>query len=459
MLEKGKWKNDAPKPSKEFHDRFEQTLKMIEDRTWTQEQVSETEVMEFAGHGRRGHRLKKAVVGFTAAAAAMVIFAGVCYQNPVWASNLPLIGRIFERLEGNLTYGEDYKDYAKPVENNMTDNPQEAKGQDVLNSGAYTQTVNGTTITLSETYCSGSALYLSMMIESQNPFPDTSLDQEGNPLINVVTEENYSFNPKNQSDLLSLEGEFTDDSTYVGVIRIELNQRNVDDSLLAQKLAEAEANGEVFIYDQEIMDEYGVKAVEIPDEFTVELHISQIVGYLANPEKIDTGYTASELEAMSDDEWKAVMNESLNQDDWNEFPNRHENWWMDGSWKFTLDIAVDKSRIQTAEVNEMNEDGIGVESVVKTPFEITVNEKYAEGSARENYFPVMLDAEGKVMDNNGSGGSVNTVSVKNYDTSTVYVYLCDYMEYMNELKGHKNEEGFKDLMDKKAKFSAEVHFD
>ena len=56
-------------------------------------------------------------------------------------------------------------------------------------------------------------------------------------------------------------------------------------------------------------------------------------------------------------------------------------------------------------------------------------------------------------------GDVNTVPVKNYDVSTVYVYLCDYMEYMDELKGHRQEDGYKALIDEKAKFAAEVHFD
>ena len=32
MLEQGKWKDEAPKPSKEFHDRFEESLKLIEQR-------------------------------------------------------------------------------------------------------------------------------------------------------------------------------------------------------------------------------------------------------------------------------------------------------------------------------------------------------------------------------------------------------------------------------------------
>lgn len=455
MLEQGKWKKEAPKPSREFHERFEESLKMIEDiaEKQNQKKVSKAEIMDMTHRRKRTGRLKRVTAGLTAAAAAMAVFAGVCYQNPVWASNLPLIGHIFERMEEKLPYGEDYKDYAKPLGDNQ------GESQDGENSGAFTRTVDGTTVTLSEIYCSGSALYVSMLIESETPFPDTLIAQWGSPVVNVTTEENYSFNPKAQIGQYIAEGEFTDDNTYAGVIRIDLNERNIDDSLLSQKLAEAEANGEEFIYDQKVMDEYGVKAVEIPDEFTVELNISRIVGDLANPEELDTGHTPEELEAMPEEEWQAVMNEAYSKGDWGQYPNKHENWWRDGSWNFALDVSVDKSKMQTAEVNQMNEDGAGVESVTKTPFEITVNEQYAEGVPREEYFPVIVDAKGNVMDETGSAGSANTVSVKNHDISTIYVYLCDYTEYMDELKSHKEEEGFKELMDEKAKFAAEVHFD
>ena len=239
-------------------------------------------------------------------------------------------------------------------------------------------------------------------------------------------------------------------------MRIDLNMKNTDDSGLQAKQAEAEANGEEFIVDAEVLDQYSTK-IEIPEQFTLNLDISQIIGDLADPDTFSTGYTAEELEAMSDEEWNRVMTEAEDEGGWDSFPNSHENWWMDGSWQFELDINADYSRTQTAEVNEMNEDGAGIASVVKTPFEITVNESYDDKTKRADYFPVILDAQGNVMD--VTGGSVNTVSVKNHDTSTVYVYLCDYDEYMDELKGSRNEDGFKTLMDERAKFAAEVHFD
>ncbi len=317
------------------------------------------------------------------------------------------------------------------------------------------KTVDGTTVTMSESYCSGSALYLSVLIESEDPFQDTFKNESGQPSICIQTTENYSFNPQVQNDLVYLEGEFLDDNTYTGVMRIDLNMKNTDATELEKKQAEAEAAGEEFMVDAEVLKQYSTK-LEIPEQFTLNLDISQIIGQLAEPDVFDTGYTDEELEAMSDEEWKQVMTEAENEGGWNSFPNSHENWWMDGSWQFELDIKADHSKVQTAEVNQMNEEGAGIASVVKTPFELTVNELYEDESKRADYFPVILDAQGRAME--VISGNVNTVPVKNYDVSTVYVYLCDYMEYMDELKGHRQEDGYKALIDEKAKFATEVHF-
>lgn len=458
MLEQGKWKNEAPKPSKEFHDRFEESLKLIEQRAehTGEKALAGAEIVSMNRKAKRKMgRLKRAAMGCTAAAAAMAVFLGACYQNPVWASNLPLIGHIFERMEGKLSYGDNYKDYAEPLESKAAGD-QDGGGQEGQAEGAFTKTVDGTTVTMSESYCSGSALYLSVLIESEEAFQDTFKNESGQPSICIQTTENYSFNPQEQNDLVYLEGEFLDDNTYTGVMRIDLNTKNTDATELEKKQAEAEAAGEVFMVDAEVLKQYSTK-LEIPEQFTLNLDISQIIGQLAEPDVFDTGYTVEELEAMSDEEWKQVMTEAENEGGWNSFPNSHENWWMDGSWQFELDIKADHSKIQTAEVNQMNEEGAGIASVVKTPFELTVNELYEDESKRADYFPVILDAQGRAME--VISGDVNTVPVKNYDVSTVYVYLCDYMEYMDELKGHKQEDGYKALIDGKAKFAAEVHFD
>ena len=48
----------------------------------------------------------------------------------------------------------------------------------------------------------------------------------------------------------------------------------------------------------------------------------------------------------------------------------------------------------------------------------------------------MLDANGDIMPYGGVSNSNNTYAIQDRDISTVYIYLCDYYEYMDELKGY-----------------------
>ena len=60
------------------------------------------------------------------------------------------------------------------------------------------------------------------------------------------------------------------------------------------------------------------------------------------------------------------------------------------------------------------------------------------------------------------------LAIANKDVSTVYVYLCDYIEYMDELKGYywsldyeekAKTKTFKQLLDENAILKTEVTFD
>jgi hypothetical protein len=434
MLEQGKWKKEAPHASEKFHASFEESIGKIEK-------------MEPV---RTHHKtfVKRAAVACTSIAAAAAVFAGVCWQNPVWASQLPLIGGIFADMGDKLSYGENYDEYVKPLDNGAeTDAAVEGttNADGGTEDGAntlpvkFTQKIDGNTVTLSESYCSKSALYLSMVIESEQPFTKTAVDTRMLPIIAVKTQEAYSFNEETYPDILYLEGDFVDSHTYKGVLRFDLLSRTGS------------------------ISQGTTGDVEVPDSFHLNLTMNQIIGNLADPEVLDTGYTEEEIVAMPDEEWRKVMEdaEAANGGDWEDYPNKHENWWIEGDFTFDLDIAVDESQTQRVEVNELDENGNGILALEKTPFELTVFEKYAEGDSIADYFPVMLDAEGKFMETGDLGGAVNTVPVRNHDISTVYVYECDYDEYMDELKGLRftDPDGFKAVMDEKAKLKAEVHFE
>ena len=56
----------------------------------------------------------------------------------------------------------------------------------------------------------------------------------------------------------------------------------------------------------------------------------------------------------------------------------------------------------------------------------------------------MLDADGNLLSANGTSGSAYTVAVQDSDVSSISVYLCDYDEYMDELKGYYFSEDYQE---------------
>ena len=360
MLEQGKWNKENPEPFGEFHKRFEETLKQIEE-------------MEPAGKGKAGTGKalwKKVAAAGTAVAAALAVFVGICHENPVWASELPLIGHVFERLDQKLSYGEHYEEVAEVIAN-------ENKKDDI-------------SVTISEQYYSGNVLYLSFLVESEEPFPEAGRKSE----LSFRTEETYSFCTEKAKDLLHTDGEFLDDHTYAGALYFQ----NSDFE-------------------------------NAPDTFTMNLTLNQIVGYWDEPEFI---------------EWDDFV-----------FPNEQENWWYEGPWEFTLEISQDSNAVERVEIHEENEEGAGIAYVEKTPFELTIRNSYRNESDAYEYLPITIDAQGKVIQ---VVDNFEVIPIKGYDVSEVTICLVDYTEYMDELKGHWEEEGYAQLILDHARFTKTVQF-
>ena len=358
-----------------------------------------------------------------AIAAVFVMGAFVCISNPSIAAGLPFIGHIFERMD-QFAYPGDYSEVGEPLETETVgaelDNAENAETMDAVSE--YTKTVDGMTVTLSEVYCNAQALYITVQIKSEEVLPEV-YD------FYFHTSEEYSFTPTEKGDLIYLQGEKVDEYTYAGVMRFDLNERAIDATDL-DKVMEENANNGVMT-DAGVIEKY-VKDVAIPENFTLHLTISDITADLLNPEPIDYGKTAEELEAMSDEEWEQYMTQYMN-----EHPDLYDNQSVSykGTWDFDLDIAIDNSMTQVVELNDYNELGIGFEKVVKDRFEITMYDVYKDASKRADYFPVMLDADGRLMDYGEGGGLVNTVAINDRDVSRVDIFLIDSITWLDELKG------------------------
>lgn len=371
-------------------------------------------------------RTKRCLVWCSSAAAVFAVGLFFCISNPALAANLPLIGHIFEHMQDSFRFKGDYSQIGESLEDDNVARQLEnaASIEEMEQISEYTQTSDGLTVTLSEIYCNNQAIYVTLQMKSEEPFPETLGFQ-------CETTERYSFNPTEQIGIPAIDGKMIDEYTYAGVIRFDLNDAVTDMSEYEAAAQRAAAAGEEWMTDEN-WNHY-VKKLDVPDEFTFELEIREIFGPLATPDAPDYGKTAEELEAMSDEDWSKFMKEWEAQNpEWADMHNEHMDAIFHGSWNFTLDVKKNVQDTQTVELLDMNELGVGIEKVVKDRFEITIYDTYTDGADCADYVPVMLDADGRLME---SVDKMNTVTTYDRDVSHVDIFLISYDKWMDELKG------------------------
>ena len=497
----------------------------------------------------KSHKKFKAVyktaLGLTAAAA---VFSAVCITNPAFAENIPLVGNVFKQLGNSLGFYGDYSKYAKQLTDSTEDarsadadgsqegsnNSQNVQAEDqnttendnsdkTKDNESYSKTVDGTTVTLSEVYCNELAMYLSMTIHTEDKFPDTFIRFDGKPDIKLSENSTVKYDYMDEkSNLFNayLDGKMLDDNTYAGVLRIPVEDMTVDDAGWTKfyevrnaffKEKGIDVDSEDFSFDKLAqalgMDEYSdeklpqvggpaisdyVKDIKVPDRFTMELDLKDIVGALPEnqdttpdiPQDLRDEYNQKMAEhgiSTDDADYESLTEEQKNLEHqfftemWNEYyerypeanegDNRYNSWTLKGDWKFNVDVEKNTSDTVEKDVNVVDENGDGVLSITKTPFEITMKMQDPE----TKYVAVMLDANGDILPDGGvANGNADTYAIQDRDVSTVYIYLCDYYEYMDELKGYywsdnyeekAKTKTFKQLLDERAVAGTEVHFD
>ena len=449
------------------HERVNQAYRLIENNTAVQKKAPKDPY----------HWMK--IGGRIAGGMAAVLAVGFifCAVNPVMAKNLPVVGGIFAILQDNVSFFGDFSEHAttlEAVDTTETDTegnlPEDTEAEQDMTKDdtAYTKTADGLTITCSEVYANSQAVYITMQFKSDNPFPKTeTLAESGTPVIDLDMTGSVDFNQ--EADPIidgQVEGQFLDDNTYACIFRYDLAQAAKDYTEYNEKYNEMT---------QQVLDEMGItmddmddetdegyalleefinkvserggayqkyiKEIEIPDTFNLHLDITKVRG----------------LEA--DYEWS--------EDDYEKYGTDAGYYKYEGDWNFDIPVTVDDSQTEVLELNDTNDAGIGLKSVIRTPYELTVNELYEDGSDSD-CFMVALDANGNKLPYNDSTGNCNNFTIQDRDISTVDIYILDYIQYMDELKGPDNynnnenkPEGQKwsNLLDQYAKYHKTLHFD
>ena len=190
-------------------------------------EISESEIRI---HRRRKDKMKKfGKTGKCVAAvvaAAVIGIGGLGYFDPVLAAKIPLIGKIFEKVEEDATYSGDYTDKKTVLTN------EDSEGN--LDTSDYIVSDQGITLTASEVYCDGYSVFLTVNIESEDAdFTHIPEHYTGMNAADNQTAAGFYINGTWSVDGSSperientFEGEVSDSHTFAGMLKIDLAEKH-----------------------------------------------------------------------------------------------------------------------------------------------------------------------------------------------------------------------------------------
>lgn len=282
----------------------------------------------------RRHVVKKTAGTVAGAAFFCMAFLVWGYHNPVLASQIPVIGRLFATVQEEVTYSGDYSGKIQVF----------GAGEETeKDKYVYSASEQGYTFTASELYCDGYSLYLGLTVKKEGGFGKIStmpVTDDGEERVQVIALYGISLQPEGEervsfSGIPLLEGVQTSEDTFEGIIKLSL-----------EEVGAALPNA----YDMYIYLDWFMYIDESKREESEE----NIAAHVLRDENGNEIY---------DEEGMPVMDDS-----YEEIPCRYNET---GSWKLCVPIVVDASEIQEYEIHETS-DGIGIDSVTVTPYEVRV---------------------------------------------------------------------------------------
>lgn len=161
-------------------------------------------------------------------AAAVIGIAGLGYFNPVLAAKIPLVGKIFEKVEDDVTYSGDYTDKETVLTN------EDHAGN--LDTSDYSASDKGITLTASEVYCDGYSIFLTVNIEAEDadfthiPKHYTGMNAADNrTAAGFYIGGTWSVGGNSPEQLENtFEGEVIDSRTFAGMLKVNLTEKVTD---------------------------------------------------------------------------------------------------------------------------------------------------------------------------------------------------------------------------------------
>lgn len=367
--------------------------------------------------GRNRVVRRKAVHGFLGAAAAVMLAVTFCVANPSVASQIPGAGSLFVRLQGIFRFSgipedetvypyetaEQADDTDTAERTDWTDSADTAESTDWTDDAGIaenlgTATDQGVTVTVTEYYASNQSISIGVRIGSADAFPKLAVTQaqQGNQLLQLLTEETYSFREAGDETVKgsrNLEGYLEDEHTFVGVMRIDYTSIKKDLRAYDAAIAECDARGEP--YPENGALEALISEYEMPDHFQMQLDITGIRGY--GCESRDYGNDPGSVQTFRID----------------------GRWSMPSAW----DVSCSDAGTERIRIEEKNEKGYGIDFIEVSPIEVTVH-VYDTGNAD---CVAVLDRNGRPL----AMGEDGQFSAYARDISRITVYICDFDKWVD----------------------------
>lgn len=297
-------------------------------------------------HSRKKKRTR-ILCSFTAAAACIAGLVIFSVSNPVLAAQLPLIGHLFSQLEDKQPY---YRDM------------DETKVQTIPQTEESENVVDGLKISLSEIYCNTEAMYMTVLLESKEGFPDYLTQPESDSVDYFIAnaEQTFDFAKGTMIFPLQFSGQYIDEHTFAGSTRIDFSMGYGYDDM-SWSFPDA-----------------------VPKSFHWNMKITDIYTYYDVSQAPDKTYA------------------------------------LNGPWTFEADVAARQTEKIVKEVNDYGPGGLGITTAEKGEFEIILNYAHDESKAAYDYESVqsvVLDADGKYMLD-----KVGILPIGDFNVSKIHVY-------------------------------------
>lgn len=364
---------------------------------------------------------KKMVYGLGTVAAVFFVSIVICAANPSLAENIPILGNIFAKVQDVFPFGRMPEDETT----RLYDHDGDTHVSDALEKEPdflYRTQDGDITVTITEYYASNQAIFFGVCIESKAAFPAFAVmgDTEYQ-LIQALTKERYSFRDGEVAGARNIEGRLEDAHTFAGIMRVDYDDINIDGRKYEAACREAEAKGEELPEVTEGTWDLYYERYVVPEEFEAQITIESLRGYCKEEVDVENG---------------------------NQYRVR-------GHWEFPpCSIEKSETDVRSIEIHEVNEQGIGLDKIELSPVELTL---YTTEPADCLTFAVVLDKNGRKL----ASGSTNAyeLATAGHDISTVTVYICEYDEYMDEIKAYalEDEETFRSMLEERALYKKVVN--